>query len=141
MAKKLITLISTKGKSMKQVQEEAIAAMQKFRKIHSESLANNPQESKPALTIEELNKQIEKEGRLISEPPQGLQVIFGAKGPQQKKKNLSETPVTTAKETLPEGYSKPSSRIKDVTQPGMITQITPFNIYPRRKPTEKQPQK
>jgi len=86
--KKLITLISTEGKSMEQVQEEAIAAMRKFRQVHSQSLA---QESQQPLTtqqlIDQFNQEAEKQGNLLPDTEQdSVQIIMFRKKPVYPKK-------------------------------------------------------
>jgi len=56
----------------------------KIELIGKKIIKQNMNTTKIDSLVEEFNKRAQAEGRLIQKKPQGLQVVFGAKGPTQK---------------------------------------------------------
>lgn len=77
--KQLITFISTEDKTMEQVQEKAVLAMEKFQQVHKKSLTNQQ-------LVGQFNQWAESQGSLLPQQEDNMQVIFHQKLPVDPKK-------------------------------------------------------
>lgn len=107
------------------------------KKIIKQTMKNSINKSHPwglPSTLEGFQQMVEQqhptENSSTSETPKAgqpeamvtLEVAFVPNKPQQPQPERTQPKSTNT-----------FSRIKDITQPGLVTQISPFNIYPRKK--------